>query len=104
MRHPKVRRLRRSKHWVVMYVPSRDRPWMGPYDTKQEAEDDCDGVARFFEMNPELRDTTAAEALEKLVADMRAAMEHLSEEHIDWFQKRAAWLLTQAEQRNVYEE
>lgn len=87
-----VRRLRRSKKWVLLGIPDFRRRWYGPYETKQEAEEDQTGLQDFYARHPEMiRDD--AKLLQNLIEKTREAMEHLRPETVEWFKTRMAWLL-----------
>ena len=45
----RVRKLRKRKQWIIMGRID-DIWWMGPYDTRAEAESDMQGVLRWLEM------------------------------------------------------
>ena len=100
----RVAQLKRCKRWVVLGIPCRDWRWARPYDTKEDAEDDCRAIAGYFRREPRGGDVTSTAALDRLVADLHTGIEHLTSDSVDWFKERVAYLIHCAEHRQDYSE
>jgi hypothetical protein len=105
----RIRRLKRSRLWVIIGLPSRHRKWAGPYDDHDEAKSDRNGMQEFFDDNPDLAVmdeppvplVRPGSTLDRLMEETRAAMAHLRPDSIEWFEQRMEYLLHLASQLNI---